>query len=454
MRQRRRKEALDSRLEALGANNRSLLRGVSSLKSNAYSLSLLFFALSSCARAPSGTGPTGQATAPPVVPVTVAPAAVRTVPVQVQAVGRVLPYATVSVKSRVDGLVTAVHFKDGQFVKTGQLLFSLDPTPYEAQLQQAQANRAKDQAQLENARKQAERNAAVVAKGYVSKEQYDQAVATANALAATVKADEAAIETARLQVEYCSIYAPITGRAGAVQVDVGNLVKANDSTGVLVVINQVQPIYVSFYTPETILPEIRKYMALGPLAVEATVPGQENISAHGELAFLNNTVNTAAGTIELRAVFANENLSLWPGQYTNVVMTLTTLPNAVVVPSQAVQTGQKGDYLYVVEPNLTAQYRPVTVGPTVGNETVIQQGVQPGENVVTDGQLRLAQGAHVRLTPPVGTRGTPETQTADFEIGGKLKDSNDRNETPSQAPSWISDLVFQIAPPAAGGSRP
>ncbi len=361
--------------------------------------------LASCSRAPKRTAPA----TPPAVPVTVSPAVTKTVPMQVQAVGRVLPYATVSVKSRVDGLVTAVHFKDGQFVKAGQLLFSLDRTPYEAQLQQAQANRAKDQAQLENARKQVERNAAVVAKGYVSKEQYDQAVANAAALAATVKADEAAIETAQLQVQYCSIVAPITGRAGAVQVDVGNLVKANDPASVLVVINQVQPIYASFYVPENTLPEIRQYMASGPLAAEVIVPGHENTPVQGQLTFLSNTVNMSSGTIELRATFANENLWLWPGQYANVVLTLTTLPNAVVVPSQAVQTGQKGQYVYVVRPDMTAEYRPVTMGQTVGNETVIAQGVRPGENVVTDGQLRLSDGAHVRIAPP-GAAGSPTAQ--------------------------------------------
>ena len=369
--------------------------------SNFTLLGFLALLLASCSRAPR-TGTAQQPPGPPAVPVTVAQAVERTVPVQVQAVGRVLSYATVSVKSRVDGLVTSVHFQDGQYVKAGDLLFTLDAIPYEAQLKQAIANRAKDQAQLENARKQMERNAAVVAKGYVSKEQYDQAVATAAAMAATVKADEAAIETAQLQVQYCSIYAPITGRAGAIQVDVGNLIKANDSTGILVVIDQVQPIYVSFYVPETILPEVRKYMALGPLPAEATVVGREKTPVRGQLAFLNNTVNTSAGTIELRATFANENLWLWPGQYATVVLTLTSVPNAVVVPSQAVQTGQKGQYVYIVEPNSTAEYRPVTVGTTVGNEIVIEKGVRPGESVVTDGQLRLANGAKVSLAPPVG----------------------------------------------------
>ena len=365
--------------------------------------------LASCSRAPKGTGTAGQPSTPPAVPVTVSSAVEKTVPVQVQAVGRVLPYAVVSVKSRVDGLVTSVNFKDGQYVKAGDLLFTLDRTPYEAQLKQAQANRAKDQAQLENARKQMERNAAVVAQGYVSKEQYDQAVASAAALAATVKADEAAIETAGLQVQYCSIVSPISGRVGAVQVDAGNLVKANDATGVLVIINQVQPIYVSFYVPESILPDVRRYMASGPLPAEAIVPGHENSPVRGQLAFLDNTINTSSGTIQLRATFGNENLWLWPGQFANVTLTLTSLPNAVVVPSQAVQTGQKGQYVYIVRPDQTAEYRQVTVGRSVGNETVIEKGVQPGENVVTDGQLRLADGAHVKTAPPGATGAAGQT---------------------------------------------
>jgi multidrug efflux system membrane fusion protein len=199
-------------------------------------------------------------------------------------------------------------------------------------------------------------------------------------------------------------------------VDVGNLVKANDVTGILVVINQVQPIYVNFYVPESILPRIRKYMASGPLPAQATVPGHEDNPVLGELSFLNNTVNTATGTIELWATFANENLWLWPGQFVNVVLTLTSLPNAVVVPAQAIQTGQQGEYVFVVTPDLTAEYRPVTIGTTVGNETVVEKGVRPGESVVTDGQLRLSNGARVRIVAP-GTTGTgAESATAGDQV--------------------------------------
>lgn len=326
-------------------------------------------------------------------------------PVQLQAVGSVQAYAKVSVEARVDALVVSQHFQDGQYVQTGARLFTLDAAPYEARLKQAQANLAKDQAQLENARRQLERNASVVEKGYVSEEQYDQAAAAAEALAATVKADQAAVESAALQVQYCRIDSPIAGRAGAVQVDAGNLIKANDTANPLVVINQIQPIYVSFYVPETALPEIRKHMESGALPVEATVPGHENAPVRGQLAFLDNTVNSTSGTIQLRAVYANEDRWLWPGQFVRVVLTLTSRPGAVVIASEALETGQKGQYVFVVRPDLTAEYRPVVAGDALGDEIEIEKGVQPGENVVTDGQLRLSDGAHVRIVEGVDSEG-------------------------------------------------
>jgi multidrug efflux system membrane fusion protein len=359
--------------------------------------------LGSCSRRPQTAktgGPPPGAGQP--VPVTVANAVEKTVPVQVHAVGRVEAHNTVSVGSRVDGQILTVHFEDGQYVKAGDLLFTIDPRTFEAQLKQAQANLAKDQAQLENAQAQLERNAAVVQKGYVSREQYDQAVANANALKATVAADQAAVENAQLQLQYCSIRSPIDGLVGAVKVDPGNIVKANDTTTPLVVINQIQPIYVSFYVPERNLPEVQRYMAAGKPQVQATIPGREQTPAYGELTFLDNAVNPTAGTIELRGTFANADRSLWPGQFVNVVLTLTTQPGAIVVPSRAIQTGQQGQYVFVVKPDLTVENRPIVVGRTVGEESVIQKGVSPGEQVVTDGQLRLSPGASVRIVQSLG----------------------------------------------------
>jgi len=291
---------------------------------------------------------------------------------------------------------------EGQYVQVGQLLFTIDSRSFEAQLEQAQGNLAKDQAQLQNAIAEMERNAAVVEKGYVSREQYDQAVAAANALKASVSADEAVVKNAQLQVEYCFIRSPINGLVGAVQIDPGNLVKANDATTTLVVINQIQPIYVGFYVPERNLPEIKTYMASGKPQVEATVPNHEPSPARGALTFLDNTVNIATGTVRLRGTFANEDCSLWPGQFVDVVLTLTTQPGAIVIPSRAVSTGPQGQYVFVVKPDLTVEDRPVVVTRAVGEESVIGKGVSPGEQVVTDGQLRLSPGAHVRIVPSLG----------------------------------------------------
>lgn len=361
-------------------------------------VTLVALGLSSCSRSPQG----GKAGGPPPgagqpVPVTVAQAQEKTVPVQIDAVGRVEAYNTVSMASRVDGQVQGVYFKDGQYVKAGDLLFTIDPRTFEAQLKQAQANLAKDQAQLENAQAQLQRNAAVVQQGYVSKEQYDQAVANANALKAAVAADQAAVENAQLQLQYCSIHSPIDGLAGIVKVDPGNVVKANDATTPLVVINQIQPVYVSFFVPERNLPEIQQYMAEGRPQVQAVVPGHEKTPAHGELTFLDNAVSPTSGTVELRGAFANADRSLWPGQFVNVVLTLTTQPGAIVVPSRAVQTGQQGQYVFVVKPDSTVESRPVTVARTVDEQAVVEKGVNPGETVVTDGQLRLAPGASVHV---------------------------------------------------------
>lgn len=357
--------------------------------------------VASCSRQPQAGKTGGPPGAGQPVPVTVANVVTKTMPVQVNAVGRVDPYNTVSVVSRVDGQIMTVHFKDGQYVKIGDLLFSIDPRTFEAQLKQTQANLGKDQAQLENAQAQLERNAAVVEKGYVSREQYDQAVANANALKATVAADQAAVENAQLQLEYCSIRSPIDGLAGIVKVDVGNVVKAQDTPNPLVVINQIQPIYVSFYVPETSLPEVRKYMATGQPQVQATVPGREQTPAYGELSFLDNAVSPTAGTVELRGTFANADRALWPGQFANVTLTLTTQPGAIVIPSPAVQTGPQGQYVFVVKPDLTVENRSVTVARTVGEESVVAKGASPGEQVVTDGQLRLAPGVTVRIVQSV-----------------------------------------------------
>jgi multidrug efflux system membrane fusion protein len=329
------------------------------------------------------------------VPVTVAKATVKSVPLQVEAIGNVEAYSNVSVRTQMAGEIERAYFTQGQDVKKDQLLFTLDRRPFQATLDQLEANLAHDQAQLANAQAQAERNEKLFQVGIISKDQYDTFRTTAQAQEATVRADQAAIENAKINLSYCSIYSPIDGRTGSYQVYPGNIAKVNDT--VLVVINQIHPIYVTFAVPEQYLAEVKEYQARGPLAVEAQIPNDPRPPAVGQLTFIDNAVDTATGTIKMRATFPNPDNRLWPGQFVNVVVRLTLQPNATVVPSQSVQTGQAGKYLFVVKPDFTADLRPVVVGETVQGETVIEKGVAPGETVVTDGQLLLAPGSKVEI---------------------------------------------------------
>jgi multidrug efflux system membrane fusion protein len=340
----------------------------------------------------------GNSTAPPVRPATLVSAATvieKDVPVQLHAIGNVEAYNTVSVKPQVGGELIRVHFTEGQHVKKGDLLFTIDPRPYEMALKQAEANLAKDTAQLENAHIQTRRYDEIAKQGIVSQEMYDQVYTNAAALESSVKADKAVVENARLQLQYCYITAPLSGVAGNLIVDQGNVVKANPDIP-MVVINRIQPVYVSFSVPEQYLPEIQRYRAAGTIEVDALVDDNK-APVKGELTFIDNSVDSGTGTIKLKATFTNEQERLWPGQFVTVVMILGVRPNAVVVPSRAVQAGQEGEYVFVVNDDLTVKSVPVTVGETVGDESIIQQGLQPGAQVVTDGQLRLFSGAKVRI---------------------------------------------------------
>jgi|WetSurSiteA1Bulk_404760.scaffolds.fasta_scaffold04966_2 membrane fusion protein, multidrug efflux system len=332
----------------------------------------------------------------PPVPVAAGVVEQKTVPVQILTIGNVEAYSTVSVKSQIGGILTRVHFKEGQDVNRGALLFTIDPRPYEAALRQAEANLAKDNAQLENARKEVQRYAELVKKGYVAQEQYDQISTNAASFEAIVNADMAVVENARLQLKYCSIYSPLTGRTGSLVANEGNLIKANADTP-MVVINEVQPIYVTFSVPEQNLSEIKRYMTGGNLKVEAILSKEEGNPEQGVLTFVDNAVDTATGTIKLKGTFANKGKRLWPGQFVNTVLTLTSQPDAIVVPSQSVQTGQKGHYVFIIKDDLTVEDRPVIVGRTLNGETVIEKGLQSGEKVVTDGHLRLVPGAKVEI---------------------------------------------------------
>ncbi len=337
-------------------------------------------------------------------PVTVSAAATRNVPVIINAIGTVGSYSIVSVRAQVTGEITDIAFRQGQYVSRGDLLFTIDSRPYQAALEGAQAALARDRAVLKNAENDVRRYGELIKKDYVTSQQYDQVVANAEALKATIAADEAAVKTARLNLDYCTVRAPISGRTGDFLLQKGNVIKANDQA--VVTINQITPIYVSFSVPEEYLPEIRRYAAKDPLPVEAAFPGEGGNSYEGRLTFINNTVDESTGTILLKATFQNRDKSFWPGQFLNVTLRLATTKNAVVVPSQAVQRGQKGDYLFVVKPDMTVEMRAIETGQHLDGETVIRKGVGAGDKVVTDGQLRLFPGARIEIADTHAPAGT------------------------------------------------
>ncbi len=346
-----------------------------------------------------------KAAGPPreTVPVTVGTVTRQAVPLEVSAIGNVEPYTTVAVTARVGGQLTRGEFREGQDVRKGEVLFVIDPRPFEAALAQARANLERDRARAKKAEQDRQRYAELVAKDYVTREQADQTESEAAAAGATIKADQAAIETTALELSYCTITAPISGRAGSVLVHAGNVVKANDDKP-LIVINQIQPVYVKFSVPETALSKIKSHVLGGrPLEVTAARSDDPKQLEKGELSFVDNAVNSATGTIELKATFINRNEALWPGQFVTVSLVLTTDANAVVVPSQAVQTGQQGSYVFVVLPDLTVEARPVEVERTRGALAVVARGLQPGERVVTDGQLRLVPGTKIEIKPSEGS---------------------------------------------------
>ena len=383
----------------------------------------------------------------PGVPVRVGTVLQKNVPVQLRAIGSVEAYSTVSIKSMVGGQIFKVHFKEGQDVKKNDLLFTIDPRPFEAslkqaeanlgrdtaQVNQAEANLARDMAQSKYAEEEVRRYAYLVEKNYVPKEQYEQMRTNAEALAATVQADKAAVENAKAAVQadraavenakavvrasaaaventriplgYCFIRAPMDGRTGSILVQQGNVVKANDVP--IVVINQINPIYVTFSVPEKNLPEIKRYMAAKKLKVEAIIAGDEQRPEQGILTFVDNAVDATTGTIRLKGTFENKEQRLWPGQFVNAILTLTVQLDAIVVPSQAVQMGQQGQYAFVVKPDLTVESRSLVGSRMIEGETVITQGLKPGEKVVTDGQLRLVPGAKVEVKSDPGKEKPP-----------------------------------------------
>jgi multidrug efflux system membrane fusion protein len=348
-------------------------------------------------------GVPGTPGGPPPAPVVVAVAKIASVPVVLNVIGNVQAFSAVSVKSQVDGQIREVHFREGQNVKKGDLLFTLDQRAYEAALRQAEANLAKDKALLDKAVADLKRLETLVAKDYTSRANYDTAKSNVASLEATIKADEALVEQAKLKLEFTKITAPIDGRVGSILVNAGNLVKANDTAaGTLVTINQIRPIYVQFSVPESHLSEIRARMAAGKIAVKARVPQEDRVPAEGTLSFINNAVDMTTGTILLKATFENDDDRLVPGQFVNVTVELAVIAEAVVVPAAAVQVGQRGHYVFVVKADNTVEMRLVRAGITNEREIVIQDGLKSGERVVTEGQLRLRPGARVAVRPSAG----------------------------------------------------
>jgi membrane fusion protein, multidrug efflux system len=415
-------------------------------------LALLLIALGFAGCSDRASGTPARGATPPPVPVMAAEATEKPVPLDISAIGNVQAFTTVGVKSQVAGQIMQIHFAEGRDVKRGDLLFTIDPRPFEAamrqaeatvgrdvaqlrqaeaaltqrraEIQQALANLERDTAQLENARTQERRYRELVQKELIAREQYDNFRTQMSALEATVaagraavenarasalaaeagvenvraviKADQAVVDNARLQLAYTTIRAPMDGRTGNLGVQAGNVVKANEGDP-MVVIAQVHPIYVSFAVPEHHLSSIKRHQTKDGLAVRATPPGAPK-AATGRLTFVNNAVDATTGTIQLKATFDNADSALWPGQYVDVMLTLTT-EQAITVPAEAVQSGQQGPFVFVVKPDLKVEPRPVQTGRRVGAETIIVRGLAAGERVVTDGQLRLVPGAKVDIKP-------------------------------------------------------
>lgn len=331
-----------------------------------------------------------------VVPILSAVATTKDIPVELQAIGAAEAYTTISVKSRIGGYLQEVHFKEGDEVKAGDPLFTIDPRPYQAALKQAKAVLAKDSAQLQNARLTASRYESLAKEGFASQQDSDLTRTNARAAANVVAADKAAVEKANLDLSYCYIHSPISGRTGSILIQNGNLVNAND-TKAMVVVTQFKPIYVNFAVPAQYLSEIRKRKEEGTLAIEASVPRSDTPPVTGEITFIDNTVDSATGTIRMKATFDNDENALWPGQFVNVTIKLYVISEAVVVPSQAVMSGQKGQFVYIVKGDATVEMRDVTSEYELNGDSVIESGLSSGEKVVTDGQLRLAAGSKVSI---------------------------------------------------------
>ncbi len=322
----------------------------------------------------------------------------RDVPLLLKAIGTMEASESVTIKTQINGEITRVAFREGQEVQKGALLFQLDPRVYLASVKKAEASLARNRAVMENARKDYERYSQLVRDGIVTQEQAEGYRTRSDSAAADMAADQANLENARAQLAYCTITAPISGTLGALAVDRGNVVKANETA--LVTINKISPLHVSFTIPEKDFPEVMRQLSAGKISVEAEVPGIGGVREKGSLSFVDNTVDSSTGTIRLKGSFENRQKRLWPGQFVNLSIILAVKKDAVVVPSQALQTGQKGPYVYVVKSDLTAELRPVVTGTSIDGVTQIEQGLKAGEQIVIDGQMRVIPGSKVEVMRP------------------------------------------------------
>lgn len=371
-------------------------------------------------------GPKTQAQASArAVPVVTEKVAVQAVPEQIVTIGSVQPIAAIAIKARVDTVVETVNFTEGQEVKAGDTLFTLDSRSLEAQLRQAQANLERDRANLDKARGDVKRYGELVRTSAISRTTYDAAVATADALEGTVKADLAAIEAAKVSLSFTRITAPMDGRTGTVNAKVGTMVRAADANP-LVTLTQLRPINVAFNVPEKHLPAIRAAMASGSLPVTASIAGSHGEVAEGKLSFVDSQVDQQTGTILVKGEFPNADTRLWPGQFVDTVLTLRVEQNALTIPDLAVQTGQKGRFVYVVKPDETVEVRPVAIERSHGGLSVVASGLQAGERVVVDGQSRLFPGAKISeragkpaAPPPGETAEGGRRQGSARESGGQ-----------------------------------
>ena len=332
--------------------------------------------------------------APPPVPVTAGKVEARDMPVYVRGLGSVQAFNNVIIRSRVDGQIVKVAFTEGQEVKAGDLLFEIDPRPYQAALAQAQANKQRDEAQLVSATADLKRDTELLGRGFQTQQAYDQQKALVGQITGSIAADQAQIEAAQLNLGYCDIHAPINGRLGARLVDIGNLVHAADNTG-LVTITQLRPIFVSFTVPQGDFETIRESMKAGPVTAEALAQKDNHLLATGRLTLIDNQIDQATGTLHLKATFDNQDEVLWPGEFVNMRLVVGTLKNAAVVPDRAVEQGPNGSYVFVIKPDMTVAMQTVGVGESEEGLAVITKGLTAGERIVVDGQYRLQPGSKV-----------------------------------------------------------